>query len=153
MSTNTPLLKSDSSFNLEFAYVFLHNPNIDFLKEGCDEPKQTLRRIQTWYNTKSFPSKPYTNLSNQSYSSKNEYFEVFPNPASTTLTLLSNQLTSQIINISIVDQIGRTVLEKQPNSESNFLNTTIKIESLPAGIYFIKVNTQSGAIVKKFIKE
>jgi len=34
MSTNTAKLNKDSAFELEFANILLHNPDIDFLKDG-----------------------------------------------------------------------------------------------------------------------
>jgi len=152
MSTNTPLLSSDSSFNLEFAYIFLHKPTFDFLKEGCDQPMQTSRRIQHWYDTKSFPSKPYTDLSTQKII-ENSHFELHPNPASNTLHWKLNISNSNILEISITDQLGRNIWIQPSLKESNSVERTIAIQTLPKGLFFLKIKTISGVFVKKFIKE
>lgn len=152
ISTNTALLNSDSSINLEFAYIFLHKPSFDFLKEGCDEPKQTLRLIQRWYDTKSFPSKPYKDLSAHTIIA-GSHFELHPNPASNSLNWNSDLLNSQILEISIIDQFGRTLWTKNPMKESNSMERTIAIQTLPKGLFYLKIKTLSGSFIKKIIKE
>lgn len=152
MSTNTPVFKSDSAFNLEFAYVFLHKPTIDFLKEGCDEPKQILRRIQTWYENKSFPSKPYTNLSAAPRQSARHSFELYPNPASKTLNLHSDLLHMEVFGVKIIDAYGRTFWAQDSDLGTDPLSLSLDIASWPRGVYYVRLNTLYGSLTKPFIK-
>jgi len=70
--------------------------------------------------------------------------EVYPNPACTSLTIVS---TTQPINqITITNILGQAVY-------SNKYDTTkaqIDVSSLPTGLYFVKIN---GSEVRKFVKE
>jgi len=73
----------------------------------------------------------------------NHIVDVYPNPATTSLTVKS---TGIINSIAITNLLGREVY-------TNTYNTTlaqIDITALAAGVYFIKVN---GTDVRKFVKE
>jgi hypothetical protein len=61
-STGIDLFQKDSVFELEFAYILLHDPNVDYLTEDCDKPAKILQKVQQWYDADSFPSKPPTEL-------------------------------------------------------------------------------------------
>ena len=74
---------------------------------------------------------------------------VYPNPAddeiniSTTISALKNEL------LIITDVQGRVVYKNKSFAKSQ----TINIKSFASGVYFIKMQTQTGAIqVKKFVK-
>ena len=67
---------------------------------------------------------------------------LFPNPATNTITVNSSQ---EIISLTIVDQLGKVVLTK--NKTAN-----LDVSGLQSGIYFIKIVTDGGSGVKKFIK-
>jgi hypothetical protein len=56
MSTGLEKFPKDSVFELDFAYIMLHDPETDFLVEECGKPSQVLQKIQNWYNIDSFPS-------------------------------------------------------------------------------------------------
>jgi hypothetical protein len=71
---------------------------------------------------------------------------VYPNPASNFLTI-KNIENNEILGLTIMDVSGKIVLE-----QTNQNNKNISIEGLENGVYFLLVNTTSGAAVKKFIK-
>jgi hypothetical protein len=72
------------------------------------------------------------------------FLKVFPNPATTLLTV---SLTNQPINqITIMNILGQTAYTNNYNSPQ----VQIDISSLPTGLYFIKVN---GSEMRKFVKE
>jgi hypothetical protein len=82
---------------------------------------------------------------------------LYPNPAPNQLTVISNQLT--VNTIEVMDVLGRVML-----SLSNQINSTSKIEhqkeiqidisDLANGIYFIKATNEKGNVsVGKFVKE
>jgi len=68
---------------------------------------------------------------------------LFPNPASTKLTITAS---SKITDIVISNLVGQTLLVQNYNAEKAIIN----VADLPPGIYFVKVNN---TVVRKFIKE
>ena len=71
--------------------------------------------------------------------------EIYPNPASNTLSINAPQLSA----IGILNIHGKQIISVTSNSNS----TTIDISSLPTGVYFVKAVTEKGVVTKKFIKE
>lgn len=76
-------------------------------------------------------------------------FEYFPNPASSELTVILTGLANgQGYEFEIVDNLGRvhtttTILAHEP--------LILSIENFAKGIYFLKLNTGKGLMVKKLI--
>ncbi len=68
---------------------------------------------------------------------------IYPNPASTTLTI-----TGIISQVQIINMLGQAVYSHQYSS--NTTKTTIDIAALPTGVYFVKVNE---GYVQKVVKE
>ena len=68
---------------------------------------------------------------------------IYPNPATTELTVSANAPINQV---TISDLVGRAVLEHSYNSKEVHIN----IAALPTGVYFVKIN---GTEVRKFVKE
>ena len=77
--------------------------------------------------------------------SKLTSINVFPNPASNTLTINVPHHST----ISIVNMQGKLITSMAANRK----NTTIDISSLPVGVYFVKATTEKGVVTRKFIKE
>lgn len=67
---------------------------------------------------------------------------LFPNPATNSINVNSSQ---EIISLTIVDQLGKVVLTKNKT-------TNLDVSELQSGIYFVKILTNEGSGVKKFIK-
>ncbi len=72
---------------------------------------------------------------------------VYPNPAKDKLTIESNINT--IINYDIVNLMGQTVYSSYLNAGK----TIIDISAFAKGIYSIKLYSDKGNVVKKFVKE
>ena len=75
-------------------------------------------------------------------------FEIYPNPANDRLYI---ETEAEIENIVVYDIFGRT--QNLRISESQNLRISIDLSKLNAGIYFIKINTDKGVCIKRFIKE
>jgi hypothetical protein len=71
---------------------------------------------------------------------------MYPNPASDQINLAFSD--DQIREISISDASGKILISNQISG----LTYQMDISGLPAGIYFIAVNNDSGRTVKKLIK-
>lgn len=73
--------------------------------------------------------------------------EIYPNPAHDNLLVSSPGI---IKNITMVDMIGKIVLNQQPQNETN---VSIDVSTLPAGVYFVKVNTADTQKLIRVIKQ
>lgn len=78
------------------------------------------------------------------------YFQVYPNPATDELKIQSEKF--KIESFEIFDLPGQCIFSQQlkANSQKPFV---INISILKPGIYFLKVQTPSGTVAKKFVKE
>ncbi|MBL0343368.1 MAG: Omp28-related outer membrane protein [Bacteroidetes bacterium] len=72
---------------------------------------------------------------------------VYPNPAEKEINITG--LNKNITEINIVNVIGKTVMKIQPGKETILQD----IASLPAGVYFINIVSDTNNIVKRFVKE
>lgn len=71
---------------------------------------------------------------------------VYPNPANSKWTIVSNNSIIQLVEI--FDFLGRNVLSVKPNKQA----VNIDVSNLPIGIYISKIKTESGVSSKKLIK-
>lgn len=74
--------------------------------------------------------------------------QLFPNPVVNNLNLYSNSLS--INNVSISNNLGQLVLNKRFKNTPH--SVQIAIGKLPAGIYYVTINTDKGIIRKKIVK-
>jgi hypothetical protein len=76
--------------------------------------------------------------------STDKSYILFPNPAINTINIggLENTAKAEVYDIS-----GKLLLTKQLNTNQ------IDISSLAKGLYFIKLSTAEGSVVRKFVKE
>jgi len=74
-------------------------------------------------------------------------FQVYPNPASNELHVQSSKFKVQ--NIEVFDIYGRKCHVSRVTRHEN----TIDISNLTNGIYFVKITTDEGIVVKKVIKQ
>jgi uncharacterized protein (DUF2141 family) len=73
---------------------------------------------------------------------------VFPNPTAGNITV---QTSAKIISYEITGALGNTVLN--PIYALNQSTINIDLTTMPQGIYFIKLNTPDGQLVKRIVKE
>jgi len=66
--------------------------------------------------------------------SKNAGFNIYPNPASETITIETQVLDNQEINIQLINSLGQVVRE-----ELAIQHSTIYVNQLPKGIYHVKL--------------
>ena len=72
---------------------------------------------------------------------------IYPNPVDDRLYI---ETEAQSLTIEIYDVFGRLQVTETPSHQGNL---TIDVENLKAGIYFVKINTEKGNIVKRIIKQ
>ncbi|MBR5147450.1 MAG: T9SS type A sorting domain-containing protein, partial [Bacteroidales bacterium] len=74
-------------------------------------------------------------------------FEIYPNPANDILFINAEV---EINEVMIYDVYGRLQVTKSPSHQEL---TSVNVSGLNAGIYIIKIKTNEGNIVKRFIKQ
>jgi hypothetical protein len=74
-------------------------------------------------------------------------FKMYPNPASTQVTISSNE--GLVKSVQVFDITGKLVITNQSNS----VQVTLNIENLPNGIFLVQVQTNQGIEVEKLIIE
>jgi hypothetical protein len=82
----------------------------------------------------------------ESISEKN--ISLYPNPAVTTITIGFNNRI-KINSIKVYTVLGKNAIHQAGNDLDTF---ELNISELENGIYFIEINTKSGNVITKFIK-
>ena len=82
---------------------------------------------------------------------KNNSFSVYPNPNNGDFTILFSEYLSNF-SVDVVDQSGRVVFQNKYDNQFD-LEQKINLNNIASGIYFVKVSSSSGSMVKKIILE
>jgi len=82
---------------------------------------------------------------------KNISFSVYPNPSKGDFTILFTEYLSNF-SVDVIDSSGRIVFQKKYNSQLD-LEQRISLDNISSGIYFVKVSSEQGTMVKKIIIE
>ena len=75
-----------------------------------------------------------------------ENLSIYPNPASDKVSIKAGSI---IKTISLYDIQGRLLLTKQPESQE----AAIDISAQPAGVYLLRIATDTGSVTQKLIKK
>jgi hypothetical protein len=76
------------------------------------------------------------------------FIQIYPNPTKDEFSVISYQLS--VISIEIFDVYGRKLSPNHLITSSP--NHLINISHLQAGVYFLKINTDKGEVIKKVVK-
>lgn len=78
-----------------------------------------------------------------------------PNPASNSTRLGIHTETAQVIGVSLMDCLGHVLQTPQPpiRQAAGTTYLELNLESLPAGLYFVKVQAEEGSRVLRLMKE
>jgi hypothetical protein len=74
---------------------------------------------------------------------------VYPNPATTAITVSGNFIKTQPITITLVDLLGKEISTRTVRGTQ--FNETISIDNLNSGIYFCTISNASGSKTLKFV--
>ena len=85
------------------------------------------------------------NLDATSITEENISFDIYPNPVNNRL-----YIETQTLTIEIYDIYGRRQVTETPSHQDNL---SIDVSSLNSGVYFVKVVTENGEAVQRFIKK
>ena len=73
---------------------------------------------------------------------------IYPNPVNDRLYIEAETVIEEVV---VYDVYGR--VQNLRNSETQKLRNSIDVSDLKSGIYFVKINTEKGNIVKRIIKD
>lgn len=141
MSAKIGDLSIGQSFTLSFAYFVQYDKNKNYLVDDCDAIQTSGNRIKNWHNNNNFPSHPY--WTSDINSILDLPLTIYPNPAQTILNIETKLAYS---SAQIADMSGKIYLITDTKNQ-------IDISELSSGVYTIKLLTESGPVVKLFIKE
>ena len=74
-------------------------------------------------------------------------FNIYPNPVEDELTITTEL---RVEEIAIYDIYGRQAMSQQVNETTS--QQVVNVTSLNSGIYFVRITTEDGEIVKRFVK-
>ena len=72
---------------------------------------------------------------------------IYPNPVQDRLYI---EAETEVEEVVVYDIYGRHQVAKTPSHQGNLV---VDLSNLKAGIYFVKINTEKGNIVKRIIKQ
>ncbi len=78
-------------------------------------------------------------------------FDLSPNPSSGNLTITAIDQGMQIQQVRVFDTSSQLVMQQEIGELSS--NVYLNLSSLPAGVYFVEVNSASASMVSKFVKQ
>jgi hypothetical protein len=85
--------------------------------------------------------------------SKQHFISVYPNPAKDEIHLSVAGFENSKFTIRLMNAMSATVYETETTATGSVFNTTIIINHLPAGIYFLQVQNGEFSEMKKIIKK
>ncbi|MGZ5243795.1 MAG: T9SS type A sorting domain-containing protein, partial [Bacteroidia bacterium] len=78
--------------------------------------------------------------------------EVYPNPASSMVTVPVNMKTAAQVSLKVIDMLGKTVsVENNATLGAGNANLTLDVANLKAGIYFCQVNAGGFSQTQKIV--
>ena len=78
--------------------------------------------------------------------------KISPNPVSNILTFNFQNNKTQTVNVQILNEVGQVVHAEKRNIIVGENNMNLNIQSLPSGIYFLKLSTNERLSSQKFVK-
>lgn len=82
--------------------------------------------------------------------SPNAQIEVYPNPGQGLYTLRFPEMTGDEVRGEVTDLAGRVIL---PEINIRETETSIDLRGFTAGIYLIRIQTETGSVIRKLVKE
>jgi hypothetical protein len=108
-------------------------------------PIDTSAYSEVW----SFTTLPAVGINDDHFG--NVEVSLFPNPAKSDLRVQLNLTEPTIIEFSIMDLVGQTLLNENLNASAGLNNFKINLSNLANGIYMVKLKNENSSYTKKLI--
>lgn len=79
--------------------------------------------------------------------------KLYPNPANEYVNLQCTMSDVQLESVEVIDVYGKVVRTVVGANNHSPLQTRINVSGLAGGIYFVRVTTDKGMVMKKFVKK
>jgi Secretion system C-terminal sorting domain len=132
---------STNQFEVRGRFLVLQKEN-GKTKQWAIEQRQTTTGPFQRNGTITYSNGPASSLNESELESS---FSIYPNPATTTVQLMTSQ-NLNVYTLTILNMNGQKVKEVQGSS-------TISISDLTNGLYFVQVTSDKGISTQKFIKQ
>ena len=120
------------------------NPFIDNMDYACYIDFSNM----TWVEN---PSMPCTAAGIAELQTGKEQFMIMPNPTNGAFQVIYNANRSQKATISVIDQTGRVVANKQDYFNSGVNNIAVDIRGIAPGMYYVDIVTEGKHITEKLV--
>lgn len=77
---------------------------------------------------------------------------VYPNPAKGNIMVEAKGLTSPYFNIQLINVQSQSIYIEQAEAMDGKMTHTISADSLPAGLYIVKISNEGRTVIRKVIK-
>lgn len=81
-----------------------------------------------------------------------EQLGMYPNPAENIFNLIVDSKNKELAQLQVVDVNGKIVLQYKQQLQVGLNKITVDVNTIAAGIYFAKVQTNNGVVSLKFVK-
>ena len=135
LQKNSNLTPAQICETLETTATKLSETKSNETGSGCVNALLALEKIEDYNDTTGINDNYMTDVN------------VYPNPVKDRLYI---ETSTQIQSVEVYDIYGR--VQNLRNSETQKLRNSIDVSNLNSGIYFVKVKTEEGNIVKRIIK-
>ncbi|HEX8270546.1 MAG TPA: CotH kinase family protein [Flavobacterium sp.] len=133
-----------SLVEVDFSSITAADNNANFKVKITFEGNTSGTSGNNRYDNISLKGTPYT-LSSPSQNLT--AYQVFPNPFTSSIQIISDELISEL---SIFDMVGKSIWQQK---NVNATSETVDLESLSDGVYLLKIKTTSGVITHKLVKQ
>ncbi len=79
---------------------------------------------------------------------REEAISLYPNPTQNIINIVSPK--AEITSIEVFDLRGRKINSLDTNNQDNY---QLDMSTLGSAMYFVKINTLDGSIIKRVVKE
>jgi hypothetical protein len=146
-------MQAGGVYEIDWALVFSQDTVNCVGDNTCILPRMVKdnKRVKNWFDTNNFPSCLSLNgLGIKQNEVQQLDLKLYPNPANDNVYIEFAALQKNI-TIEVIDLLGKVVYGLQYNDESKY--ATIPVANLQNGVYLVKIKSNTGYSVKKFIKE
>ncbi len=135
-------------FSLPFTYTSTETPDtgLIFLAASGFTP---VVNSYLWVDSLGFADSA-TAINNVSQGSKQ--FEMFPNPATSTVTFSSLNTFNNDYQLEITSFDGRSMIKDMVKTDNQTINHTVNIANFAPGVYLVRITSGAGTYTEKLIK-
>ncbi len=146
------LFRNDSIVNFNhFSPTSVHPPCYNGLHPDCVHAFSNLSRCGQYLFFKNYTDSVCSLSTNTNELDDIKNFSVYPNPADQTISLTFPKIENKVWDVRIYDLKGVKYFSEKSVSPDGNKTTVLKVNSLPAGIYLIRIQSENHGISKKII--